>query len=138
MQGQDSFGLAVCEEVPKTTVERITGKVIERTEDHSSTTDTGCSYFTDKTKQEHILIQVSYLSAENQKQGQQTLGRTITTDASIPMENFIATQENGQINAVYLVMADNKFVRVDRTANTIDNDRLLDLARQITPIITGH
>ena len=137
MEGQDSFGLAVCDEVPKSVVEGVIGKTIEETEDKSSSTSTGCTYYTNKAKLEHVLIQVSYLSSENQKKGQKALGRTITTNDAIPMEHFITLQENGLINAIYLVMTPNKFVRVDRTANAADNDQLVSLAKQVALIITG-
>jgi hypothetical protein len=137
MMGQESFGIAVCDEVPKSVVEKAIGKTVESTEDKSSNDTTGCTYYTNKAKLEHILIQVSFLSAESQKKGQTVLDRTISTDNTIPMENFIATQENGQINAIYLVMAPNKFVRVDRTANTADNDQLITLAKAVALIITG-
>lgn len=138
MTGQDSFGLSVCDEVPKSAIEGIIGKPIEETEDQSSNSSTGCTYYTNKAKLEHILVQVSFLSAENQKKGQEVLDRTITTNTTIPMEHFIAMQENGQINAIYLVMAPNKFVRIDRTANTADNDQLVALAKQVAQIIIGN
>jgi len=89
-----------------------------------------------KDKTEHILIQVSYLSVEQQKKGQEVLDRTITTNDSIPMDHFIAMQENGQINAIYLIMTPNKFVRVDRTAKAADNDHLIALAKEVAQIIT--
>jgi hypothetical protein len=137
MEGQDSFGLAVCDEVPKSLVEKTIGKTVEETEDKSSNTSTGCTYYTNKAKLEHILIQVSYLSAENQKKGQQALGRTIVTNGAIPIEHFIAMQENDLINAIYLVMTPNKFVRVDRTENAASNDQLIALAKQVALIIIG-
>lgn len=136
MDGQDSFGLSVCEEVPKSLVTEAIGKQIEETESKSS--GSGCTYYTNKAKLEHILIQVSNLSAENQKKGQQTLDRRITTDDSIPMEHFIAVQENGLINAIYLVMTPDKFVRVDRTAYTADNEHLVNLAIIVAKIITNR
>jgi len=137
MDGQESFGLSVCEEVPKNIIEEVIKKTVEETEDHSSNTGTGCKYYTNKAQYEHILVQVSYLSAETQKKGQETLDRSIETRETIPMENFVAIQEDGQINAIYLVMTPNKFVRVDRTPNTADNDQLLELARRVALIITG-
>jgi hypothetical protein len=136
MMGQESFGLAVCDEVPKSVVEASIGKPIEEVEDKSVQDSTGCTYYTNKDKTEHILIQVSYLSAENQKKGHEALGRTITTNSEIPIENFIALQEDGQINAIYLAMAPNKFVRIDRTANAASEDQLIILAKEVAKIIT--
>jgi hypothetical protein len=137
MVGQESFGLSVCEEVPKNIIESVIGKIVNETEDKSSSTGTGCSYYTNKAKLEHVLVQVSYLSVDNQKKGQEALGRTITTNNAIPMENFIALQENSQINAIYLIMTPGKYVRIDRTSNTADNEQLISLAKQIAIIING-
>jgi hypothetical protein len=138
MEGQDSFGLDVCSEVPSSLVSGVIGKAIVETENPSTSSGTGCMYFTNKDRYEHILIQVSYLSAENQKKGQEMMDRSITTDSTIPMENFLAIQEDGQINAIYLVMTPQKYVRVDRTSNTADNDQLISLARQVAAIIMGE
>lgn len=138
MDGPDSFALNVCEEVSQEIVENTIGKSIEEVESLSSGTDTNCKYFTNVDKYEHILIQVNYLSAENQKSGQEMTGRTVTSDKSIPMENFLAFQDDGLINAIYLVMTPDKFVRVDRTANTANDEQLLDLAKQVAEIILGR
>lgn len=138
MEGQYSFGLSVCEEVPEEMVANIIDQSIQETESLSTSTDTSCKYFTDIDKNEFVLIQVSYLPAENQKKGQEMMGRIITGSQSIPMEHFIAMQEDEQINAIYLVMTPEKFVRVDRTSKNVDNDQLLNLATQVAIIILGQ
>ncbi|HXK52542.1 hypothetical protein H6802_00240 [Candidatus Nomurabacteria bacterium] len=138
MDGQDSFGLSVCEEVPSELVSDIIGIPIQEVSDSSTSTGTGCTYFTNKARYEHILVQVSYLSADTQKEGHKIAGRSIETDSSIPMEHFIAMQDDGNINAIYLVMTPNKFVRVDRTPNTADNEQLKELARKVAIIILGE
>lgn len=137
MMGQNSFGLAVCEEVSKDIVSQAIGKPIEETEDYSTGSETGCKYYTNKAKLENALIVVGYLSVENQKKGQEFLGRKLTTNDKIPMEHFIALQEDGvTINAIYLVMAPQKFVRVDRTStNVATNDQMIDLASKVSDII---
>jgi len=135
MMGQDSFGLAVCEEVPKTLVSEVIGKPIIETEDFSTQNDTGCNYYTNKTNLEYVLVKVVYMSAENQKKGQETLDRTITTNPKIPMDHFIAMQADGNINAIYLVMAPEKFVRIDRTGSAATGDQLIALASKVANII---
>ncbi len=137
MDGPDSFALNVCEEVPQKIIENIIGKVIEKTESFSTNVDTNCKYFTNTDKYEHVLIQVSYLSVENQKKGQEMMDRAITTNESISMEHFIALQDDEQINAIYLVMTPEKFVRIDRTRDTADNEQLLNLAEKVAKIILG-
>lgn len=137
MMGQYSFGLAVCEEVKKELVSSVVGKPIEETEDFSNNTQTGCKYFTNKAAIENIFVGVTFTSAENQKKGQQALGRSITTNPKIPIEHFIAVQEDGKtINAIYLVMAPEKFVRVDRSSLKVaDNDQMIELASKVANII---
>lgn len=137
MMGQDSFGLSVCEEVGKELVSLVIGKPIEETEDYSNSSETGCKYYTNKANLENIIVNVAYLSAENQKKGQQALGRSVTADPRILMDHFIAVQEDGEtINAIYLIMASEKFVRIDRSSLKVaDNNQLIKLATEVTNII---
>jgi len=135
MMGQDSFGLAVCDEVPKTLVSDVIGKSITETEDFSTQNDTGCNYYTNKSNFEYVLVKVVYTSAEDQKKGQEMLGRSITVNPKIAMNHFIAMQPDGNINAIYLVMAPEKFVRIDRTGGAATNDQLLDLSVKVANII---
>ena len=135
MMGQDSFGLSVCAEVPKELVGRIISKRITDITDFSTAKNTGCKYYTNRKKEEYIIISVVYMSTENQKKGQKVLGRSITTSGKIGMEHFIAMQENGMINAIYLVMAPGKYIRIDRSAmNVATNDQLTDLAAKVAQI----
>ncbi len=134
--GQYSFGLAVCEELPSAWIADIIKKPILSTEDFNTQDNTGCKYITDTSSKDGIMVVVNYLEAENQKKGQQILGRIITTDPNIKMDHFIAKQEDGNINAIYLVLAPKKFVRVDRTSVKVaDNDTMLILATRIAEVI---
>jgi hypothetical protein len=135
MMGQNSFGLSVCTEVPKELVARIIGKQVVDITDFSTAKDTGCKYYTNRKKEEYALVSVVYLNAETQKKGQKILGRSVTTSGKIGMEHFIVLQENGMINAIYLVMASGKYVRVDRSSkNVATNDQLTDLAAKVADI----
>jgi len=135
MMGQDSFGLSVCSEVPKELIARIIGKQVTDIIDFSTSKDTGCKYYTNRKNEEYILVSVVYLNAEKQKKGQMILGRSVTTSGKIGMEHFIALQENGMINAIYLVMAPEKYVRIDRSSKDVaTNDQLTDLAAKVADI----
>jgi hypothetical protein len=135
MMGQDSFGLSVCTEVPKELVARIISKRITDITDFSTAKNTGCKYYTNRGKEEYAIIAVVYLNAEKQKKGQKVLGRSITTSGKIGMEHFIALQEDGMINAIYLVMAPEKYIRIDRSAKGVaTNDQLTDLAAKVAEI----
>jgi hypothetical protein len=135
MMGQDSFGLSVCTEVPKELVARTIGKQVTDTADFSTAKDTGCKYYTNRKKEEYALVSVAFMNTEKQKKGQKVLGRSITTSGKIGMEHFIALQENGMINAIYLVMAPEKYIRIDRSAKDVaTNDQLTDLAAKVAEI----
>ncbi len=138
MDGPESFALDVCEEVPQKMIEDIIGKAVEKAESFSTNVDTNCKYFTNIDNYEYVLVQVSYLLVENQKSGQEMMDRTIVIDESIPMEHFIALQDDEQINAIYLVMTPEKFVRIDRTRETADNEQLLNLAKKVAKIVLGE
>lgn len=138
MDGQESFGLDVCNEVPQSLVTDVIGNTIEETEDKSGSDGLSCTYYVNKADNLYILIKVVYLSPENQRKGQEALGRTISTDPSIPMNHFIALEENGQINSIYLIMTENKYVRIDRTEHVADDEQMIILARKVAIIITGQ
>ena len=135
MMGQYSFGLSVCTEMPKELVARTIGKPVTDLADFSRAKDTGCKYYTNRKKEEYALVSVVYMNAENQKKGQKILGRSITTSGKIGMEHFIAMQENGMINAIYLVMAPGKFIRIDRSSkNVATNEQLIELAAKVADL----
>lgn len=46
----------------------------------------------------------------------------MTTNASIPMDNFVATQENGVINSIFFVLGTDKFLSLDRTSTSVISD----------------
>jgi hypothetical protein len=136
MMGQQSFGLSVCTEVPKVIVARAIGKPVTDLVDFSTSKNTGCKYYTNRKKEEYALITVVYMNAATQKKGQQVLGRNITTNGKIGMDHFIALQEDGTINAIYLVMAPQKFVRIDRSSKKVaSNEQIINLAAQVADII---
>lgn len=138
MTGQDSFGLSVCDEVPKNLVERVMGKTVEATEDVSLDSGDGCNYFTNKAKDQTLLVQVSFLSVETQKKGLADRGMTIAVDNNIPMENFISRTASGVMDSIFLVMTPNKFTSLDSTPGTTDDTHMIELAKEVAKIITGN
>lgn len=138
MMGQDSFGVSVCDEVPKSLVEKVLGQTVETTEDNSIAASTGCTYFTNKEKDQAVLVQVSYLSVDTQKRGLTDRGMTFAVNNDIPMENFISRTEKGVIDSIFLIMTPNKFASIDYTPGTTDEAHLIDLAKEVAKIITGN
>jgi hypothetical protein len=116
----------ICGQFTKPFMEGLTGKTFKKIEPAAVSTVLGCAYYTattaDDGKDAYIMLVLDYLSVANQKAGQQTLGRTVTTNASVPMDNFVATQEDGVINAIYFVFGPEKFLRLDRTSTSALSD----------------
>jgi len=135
--GQESFGLDVCNELTKEWIGEKTGLIIGETKDFSNNSGTGCEYYPSDNPEQYVTVVVSYLEAENQKKGQEFLGRSLIADPRIPMDHFIAVQEDGQtVNGVYLVLDPKKFVRVDRSSTkVIDDQGIVNLGVEVAKFI---
>ena len=113
----------ICGQFTRTFMERLSGRTFKSVEPATSSTTYACTYYTATKAADgadaFILLVLDYLNAESQKAGQQVLGRTVSTNASIPMDNFVATQENGVINSIYFVLGPDKFLRLDRSSTSV-------------------
>jgi hypothetical protein len=116
----------ICGQFTQPFMEQLTGKTFKKIEPSAVSTTYGCVYYTATTaadgKDAYILLVLDYLNVADQKAGQQALGRTVTTNASIPMDNFVATQENGLINGICFIFGTDKFLRLDRTSTSALSD----------------
>jgi len=115
-----SVGADICNEFPKDWVASVTGKTIIKTEKLDSSGLHVCQYYTDDNN--FITLRLNNLSVEDQKKSQITLGRTVTTNQEINMDNFVARQENGLINNTVLVLNPNLFLSVDRSSTKAASD----------------
>jgi len=109
-----SIGEDICTEFPKEWTGSVLNKPITKTERLNSSGTHVCQYYFDNTN--FVTLRLNNLSAENQKKGQITLGRTITTNEKIQMDHFIVQQENGLINNTVLILNPNLFLAVDRSS----------------------
>ena len=116
----------ICGQFTQPFMEQLAGRTFKKIEPFSASATFGCSYYTATKaadgKDVYILLTLDYLNVVRQKAGQQVLGRTVTTNASIPMDNFVATQENGVINSIYFVLGTDKFLSLDRTSTSALSD----------------
>ncbi len=123
-------GEDVCASFPKEWVAKTIGKTIVNTKTFTMNGTYNCQYYIDDTNAAYIKAED--LSIENQKKGQQELGRTVKTDSRIKMEHFIAMQENGLINIIYLVLTPHSFVGIDRTSvKVFDNEGEINFAAKV-------
>jgi len=78
------------------------------------------------------------LPIENQKKGNEHLGYKVSTDPQIKMENMVVRQEDGNVNAIYLVINPNRFISIRRSSTTvISNEEHLLLAARVAEKIQG-
>jgi hypothetical protein len=116
----------ICGQFTQPFMERLAGMTFKEIRPSGNTATYLCSYYTSTKaadgKDVYILLVLDYLSVADQKAGQQALGRTVASNADIPMDNFVATQENGVINAIYLVLGPEKFLRLDRSSTSALSD----------------
>lgn len=125
-----NVGTDVCGEFPKNWVQSTIKKTIIKTVKLETTGTNTCTYFIDENN--FITLRLNNLSFENQKTGQQTLGRTITTNDKIVLNHFIAVQENNLINDIILEINPNLFLAVDRSSTKVVNEtEIIDFAVKV-------
>jgi hypothetical protein len=118
-----------CEQFTVKFLEGITGKEILRT-DPVVPGGGVCQYFVSATNANTMFqIAVQFLSVENQRTGQESLGRRVESNSRIPMDNFVVYQDDGKINAINLNINPNKFVSINRSsAKALTETEVLELA----------
>lgn len=119
----------VCGQFTIKYMEGLTGKNIFRTSEVTPGSEV-CQYFiSEQNKNMMFQIDVGYYNVEDQKKGQEFLGRKVEKNSRIPMDNFVVYQENGLINKIYLVLGTDKFVGIDRSAaDALTETEIMDLA----------
>jgi hypothetical protein len=116
----------ICGQFTKAFMEGLTGIAFKKIVPMTSSTVYACDYYTPTTaadvRDPYLLLVLNYMNSARVKANQATLGRTVTTNAGIPMDNFVATQDNGVINAIYFVLGPERFLRLDRTSTSVISD----------------
>ena len=117
----------ICSYFSQDFVANAIGKPITKIESQSGGGSYNCQYYVDDNH--FVSLTLNYLSVESQKKGAQALDRKIDTSEMIKIEHFLTIQDDGNTNAIYLVLGPNQFIRVDRSSGkAIDNQTLLNLA----------
>jgi hypothetical protein len=126
-----NFNETLCDQISAEVVGSAIGKDIIKSEPISSGTTNVCQYYVDATH--FVTLRLNNLSYETQKQGQEALDRTISTNERIHLEHFVALQEDGLINDIVLKLGDNSFIAVDRSSgSTFSNENMLQLASDVS------
>jgi hypothetical protein len=134
----------MCKEIPAEWVSQAIGKAIVKSEAGPGQADY-CQYYTEWSEDYYkipggtnmpggpfVALNYENLSVENQKQGNEYLGRKIETNDKIKMEHFLSVQEDGLINSIYLVIDPSHFVSVDRSSGKVlSEEETVDFAVKV-------
>jgi hypothetical protein len=120
----------ICGQFTQEFIEGLLGQKINRIVPPQISTLSNCSYYLDD--KEYIMIVLNYLKAENQKIGQEAMGRKVEENSAIPMDNWVVTQEDGEINSVYFILSPEKFLSLQRSSKTaLTNDKIIDFSSKL-------
>lgn len=127
----------ICGQFTKEFMENMYSAKLDRLEPPQVSGLNNCTYyFNDKA---YIILNLEYLAIENQKTGNEFAGYTVAKNDKIPMENLVATQEDGVINAIYLVLNPNKFISMRPSSKgAIENEKFISLAANIASEIKNY
>jgi hypothetical protein len=127
----------ICGQFTQAFMENMYGAKLAKIELPQVATINNCTYYFDE--KEYAMLNLEYLSAENQKKGNEAMDRKVEKDPQIPMENMVTYQEDGAINVIYLILSPNKFISLrPNSKNAIANDKFLELAVNIASAIKGY
>jgi hypothetical protein len=127
----------ICGQFTKEFVENMYGAKLDRIELPKVATINNCTYYFDE--KEYVMLNLEYLSVENQKKGNEGMDRKVEKNSQIPMDNLVTYQEDGAINVIYLILSPNKFISLRPSSkNAITENKFLELAANIASAIKGY
>jgi hypothetical protein len=122
----------VCGQFTKGFIENATGLSFAGTLSYNRSMEDSCQYYTSKGTSDFVSLNIAYLNVEDQKKGLTYLDNILKTDNRIKMEHFIAINEKGVINGIYLILNKNSFIRLDRSSKSIlSEDNMLQYAIKV-------
>jgi len=127
----------ICGQFTPEFISNILGKKIIQAAEPKTAGLYNCSYYIDD--ENYVMLVLDYLPIENQKKGHESMGRKVIKDSKIPMENMVIYQEDGQINSIYLILSDNKFISIQRSsAINLSADELITFAANLANEIKDY
>lgn len=127
----------ICGQFTSDFIKNTLGKNIIKTEASPTSGVYACSYYTND--KDYVMLVLDYLKFANQKIGQESMGRKTAEESKIPMKNMVVYQEDGQINSLYLVLSDNKFISVQRSSGSaFSSDELINFVANLGQAIKNY
>jgi hypothetical protein len=127
----------ICGQFTQQFMENMYGAKIAKIELPQIASINNCTYYFDEKA--NVMLNLEYLTIENQKKGNEAMDRKMERNSAIPMENYVTVQEDGAINAIYLVLNPNKFLSLRPSSKTaIENEKFINLAASIAGEIKNY
>jgi hypothetical protein len=128
----------VCGQFTKEFIANALGKPIVKTVPPEHDSLFNCRYYLDD-QDNHVLLVFEYLKIATQEKGQKEMGRRVEVSDKIPMRNLVVWQPDGQLNTIYLVLGDDKFISIHRgSASPLTADELITFAGNIAQQIKAY
>lgn len=138
----------MCTQFSPEWMKEATGKTVAKAETRNN--GAYCHYYTEysddfyklpdgKTSPGGPWFAMNYettLPVENQKKGHEFLDHKIETNPKIGMEHFVAVQEDGLINEIYLVLGESSFVSISRSSGKVlSEEEIINLAVKVAEVL---
>lgn len=128
----------ICGQFTNEFVSNALGRKILKSQKSDTNDVFACSYSWNE-RNDYVSLVLDYNKIETQKAGQEILGRKVEEDNSIPMKNMVVYQDNGLINTIYLILGDEKYISIERSASAgLTSDDLLNFAANIAKEIKNY
>lgn len=127
----------ICGQFSQPFMENMLGMKLAKIEAPQVATLNNCSYYFDEKR--YMMLNLEYLSVENQKNGNLAMDRKVEANNQITIENAVVYQEDDVINVIYLILNPNKFISMRPSAkDAITNEKFIALAANIAAAIKGY
>lgn len=127
----------ICGQFTQEFMENMLGQKLAKVEPSAISGIYNCRYYLND--KDYLWLNMDYLSIDNQKKGHEMMNRKVEADPKIPMQNLVVWQGDGSINEIYLVLAPEKFLSINRSSTAVlDNEKTLDFAVKLAKEIKNY
>lgn len=127
----------ICGQFTKEFMENMLGAKLNRMELPKVSGINSCTYYLSDL--EYVMLNLEYLKIKNQKKGSEAIGYKVEKNPAIAMDNLVVTQEDGAINAIFLILNPEKFISMRPSSKSaIANDQFIGLASRIGDAIKNY
>lgn len=127
----------ICGQFTKEFMENMLDVKLNSIQSSKISTINNCSYYFNE--KEYLTLSLEYLSIENQKKGNESMGYFVSASQQIPMENLVVKQEDGMINVIYLILNPNKFISLRPSSKqAINNEKFIKMVSNLAQAIKDY